>query len=206
MENRVRALTPLRLGAVSALAILSLAACDGAPSAIPSRSHAASAGADRRLADSAPDGEEGRSPDRRSNAGSGAARVEAADTPMFHGKPLWAANRKHSAQENADYHFKRDGEVFGAASEDEFLTKVHAFIDSPPKGVLTLTRSNGDKLMYDPQQNIFAVADKQGAPRTLFKPKEGQAYWDKQKDALDKGEDYPGSRRSARRSGADDNG
>ena len=96
--------------------------------------------------------------------------------------------------------------MFGSTTEDDFLTKVHAFIDSPPQGVLTLTRSNGDKLIYDPKGNIFAVADKQGAPRTLFKPKDGQAYWDKQKDAEAKGEDFRGQRRSARRSGSDDNG
>jgi pyocin large subunit-like protein len=96
--------------------------------------------------------------------------------------------------------------VFSSSSEDDFLTKVHAFIDNPPSGVLTLTRSNGDKLMYDPKGNIFAVADKNGAPRTLFKPKDGQAYWDKQKDAEARGDDYGGSRRSARKSGSDDNG
>jgi pyocin large subunit-like protein len=193
------------LGAVSALAILSLTACDGAPSAIPARSHAAGAGHDPRLADSTPEGGDSRA-EPRFSSGSGGAAARESDTPMFHGKPLWAANRKHTAQENADYHFKRDGDVFGATTEDDFLTKVHAFIDTPPKGVLLLTRSNGDKLMYDPQQNIFAVADRQGAPRTVFKPKDGQAYWDKQKDAIDKGDDYPESRRSARRSGADDNG
>jgi hypothetical protein len=188
------------------LAFLSLAACDGAPSAIPARSHASGDGADRRLADSAPDGAGGESRARASYAeGGGGSRSRAEDTPLFHGKPIWAANKNHSGQENADYHFKRDGDVFGAKTEDEFLTKVHAFIDSPPAGVLTLTRGNGDKLMYDPKGNIFAVADKTGAPRTLFKPKDGQAYWDKQKEAIDKGEDsFRSARRSSRKS--DDNG
>lgn len=204
MENRVRALTPLRLGAVSALAILSLAACDGAPSAIPARSHAASDSADRRLADASPEGgAESRSGGRY--GGGDRTRADAADTPLFHGKPIWAANKNHTGQENADYHFKRDGDVFGSTTEEDFLTKVHAFVDNPPQGVLVLTRANGDKLMYDPKGNIFAVADKNGAPRTLFKPRDGQAYWDKQKDAEAKGQGY-GSRRSARRSGADDNG
>ncbi len=205
MQSHSWALTPLRLGVVSALAILTLAACDSAPSAIAARSHGAGDGVDRRLADTAPEGGEARQAAPR-YAGSGDARVQQADTPLFHGKPIWAANKNHSGQENADYHFKRDGEVFGSTTEDDFLTKVHAFIDSPPQGVLTLTRSNGDKLIYDPKGNIFAVADKQGAPRTLFKPKDGQAYWDKQKDAEAKGEDFRGQRRSARRSGSDDNG
>jgi pyocin large subunit-like protein len=204
MKTRVWALTPLTIGAVCALAFVSMAACDGAPSAIPSRSHAASDGADRRLADSAPDGEARQASGY--NSRTGGARAEAADTPLFHGKPIWAANKNHSGQENADYHFKRDGDVFASANEDDFLTKVHAFIDNPPQGALTLTRSNGDKLMYDPKANIFAVADKNGAPRTLFKPKDGPAYWDKQKDAEARGDDYGSSRRSARKSGSDDNG
>jgi pyocin large subunit-like protein len=203
MGTRVLAFTPLSIGAVSGLAFMSLAACDGAPSAIPARSHAATDSVDRRLADSAPEGGDARTPSRY---GADGGRAAAAETPLFHGRPIWAANKNHSGQENADYHFKRDGDVFGSTTEEDFLTKVHAFVDNPPQGVLTLTRSNGDKLIYDPKGNIFAVADKNGAPRTLFKPKDGQAYWDKQKDALAKGDDYGGARRSARRTGSDDNG
>ena len=33
----------------------------------------------------------------------------------------------------------------------------------------------------DPKTNVFAVATKDGAPRTMFKPETGQAYWDQQK-------------------------
>jgi len=198
---------------------LSLAACDGAPSAAPARAHAGD-GSDRRLADSAPAGEDTRGPARYSTAvyttSTPAARrddgAREADTPLFHGKPLWAANKKHTAQENADYHYKRDGEAVGATSEEDFLAKVHAFVDSPPRGVQTLTRSNGDRLMYDPKANLFAVVDKDGAPRTLFKPRDGTAYWAQQKDSVANGGDdrsdsgsKPG-RRSARRSSRDDNG
>jgi hypothetical protein len=66
--------------------------------------------------------------------------------------------------------------------------------------------------MYDPKANLFAVVDKDGAPRTLFKPRDGTSYWAQQKDSVAKGEDYPSdsgsksSRRSARRSNSDDNG
>ena len=223
MGNRVWASAPLAASAavlcVSSLCVLSLAACDGAPSAAPARAHAGD-GSDRRLADSAPAGEDTRGPARYSTAvyttSTPAARrddgAREADTPLFHGKPLWAANKKHTAQENADYHYKRDGEAVGATSEEDFLAKVHAFVDSPPKGVQTLTRSNGDRLMYDPKANLFAVVDKDGAPRTLFKPRDGTAYWTQQKDSVANGDDdrsdsgsKPG-RRSARRSSRDDNG
>jgi pyocin large subunit-like protein len=213
MGIRVWASAPLAASA-AVFCVLSLAACDGAPSANPARAHAGE-GSDRRLADSAPAGDDTRGPARYSSAvytTSSRGSPARDDTPLFHGKPLWAANKKHTAQENADYHFKRDGDAVGATSEDDFLTKVHAFVDSPPKGTETLTRSNGDKLMYDAKANLFAVVDKDGAPRTLFKPRDGASYWAQQKDSVAKGEDYPSdsgsksSRRSARRSSGDDNG
>lgn len=209
MGTRFWAYGPAASAAV--LCVLSLAACDGAPSANPARAHADSA--DRRLADAAPDSADVRAPVRYSNAvySTSSATAREARTPLFHGKPMWAANKKHSAQENAEYHFKRDGDAVGATSEDDFLTKVHAFVDAPPKGVETLTRSNGDKLMYDPKANLFAVVDKDGAPRTLFKPRDGAAYWQQQKDSVASGDDDYSSRskstrRSARRSAGDDNG
>jgi pyocin large subunit-like protein len=93
----------------------------------------------------------------------------------------WAANRKHSGAENAEYHFKRDGADFGARTVDDYVHKAKTFVGRPPKGTLTLERSNGDTLFYDPKANTFAVASKDGAPRTMFKPKEGMAYWDEQK-------------------------
>ena len=59
-----------------------------------------------------------------------------------------------------------------------------------------MTRKNGDTLFYDPKGNVFAVANKDGAPRTMFKPDEGMAYWEKQKDQE--------TRRTARRSRSSD--
>jgi len=104
-----------------------------------------------------------------------------APAPLVDGKPIWASNAKHSAQDNAQYHFERDGRAFGAKSPEDFSRKAYAFITSPPKGAQTLTRANGDTLIYDPAGNIFAVATKDGEPRTMFKPDNGAAYWAKQK-------------------------
>jgi pyocin large subunit-like protein len=103
---------------------------------------------------------------------------------LVHGKPMWAANRRHSADENAEYQFDRDGADFGARSVDDFVTKVHAFVDHPPAGAQTLVRTNGDKLIYDSKANVFAVVTKDGAPRTMFKPRDGAAYWDQQKERV----------------------
>jgi len=153
--------------------LVGLTACDGGSAA---RSQQA-AGAQPVYASAAPAG-------GASEAGSAnVAEREAPRTPvpLVNGKPMWAANRRHSAQENAEYQFNRDGPDFGARTVDEFVSKAHAFVDEPPAGVQTLTRRNGDRLLYDPKANVFAVVDKDGAPRTMFKPRDGGAYWEEQK-------------------------
>ena len=98
------------------------------------------------------------------------------------GKPEWASNRQRSGEENAQRQFDRNGKDFGAASVDDYMARAHAFLGAPPKGVLSLTRPNGDVLYYDPKANIFLVADRQGAPRAMFKPRDGMSYWTQQKD------------------------
>jgi pyocin large subunit-like protein len=199
-------------GVFSILA-LGLAGCDAAPSATAARSHGAGEGsqvAARGAYDDAPTQRAPYGADSRSGGAAGerpAVKADLdADTPRYHGKPIWAANRNHSGQDNADYQFKRDGQDFGAANVDDFVAKAHDFIDHPPEGAQTLTRANGDQLIYDPKTNVFAVAAKDGAPRAMFKPRNGPAYWDQQKANLD--QPYGGARRTAARrsSGQDDNG
>ena len=130
-------------------------------------------------------------------AGGGSA-VDPRDQPAplaSDGKPIWAANRKHTAQENADYQFNKNGKDFGAASEADYVNKAHAFVSSPPAGVQKVERSNGDALLYDAKTNTFVVATKDGAPRTMFKPRDGANYWREQvtkENARDKGGDSSG--------------
>lgn len=95
--------------------------------------------------------------------------------------PLWSSNRKYTAYENATYHYEKHGAEVGARSYEEWLAMVHGFIHAPPTGVETIARNNGDTLFYDKKRNVFAVMTKKGAPRTLFRPYEGAAYWQKQK-------------------------
>lgn len=95
--------------------------------------------------------------------------------------PLWSKNRKYSALENATYHYEKHGRALGADSYEAWLAMVHGFIHNPPKGTETIKRNNGDTLFYNPSQNLFAVMTKAGAPRTLFRPESGVAYWQEQK-------------------------
>ena len=101
--------------------------------------------------------------------------------PRFAGKPAWAASKSRSASASAEAQFQRNGADFGAQTLEDYVAEAHAFADKPPKGTQMTTRRNGDVLLYDPIGNVFAVVTADGAPRTLFKPKDGPAYWAKQK-------------------------
>lgn len=149
------------------------------------RAGAAGSGADTRAArdDDGPDPRDGPQPTRDD------------------GRPLWAANRSSSAEEAAQRQFERNGETFGADTVEEYVDQAHAFVAKPPAGVQRATRSsNGDQLLYDARSNTFAVATRDGAPRTMFKPDDGAEYWVRQKAQA------AGGRSSARSRGDDDRG
>lgn len=164
----------LALG-ISALALLS--ACDNGPSAVSKQAagtQVATANAPDRSYGSGRSGDYDNTPkvDHRKD------EVAKADD----GKPVWAPSKRFSAEEGAQRQFERDGQTFDTKTVGQFVKKAHAFVGHPPKGTLTLTRKNGDILFYDPKGNVFAVSSKDGAPRTMFKPDDGMAYWEKQKD------------------------
>ena len=162
--------------ALAAAGVLALSACDRGPAAIPARDHSAEAGGSSLAPAASAAAETGGAADQ--------ADPRKAPVPLVDGKPMWAANRRHTAEENARYQFGRDGADFGARDLDDFVAKAHAFVDHPPRDVQTLTRSNGDRLLYDAHANVFAVVSREGAPRTMFKPRDGAAYWDEQKQRI----------------------
>jgi pyocin large subunit-like protein len=116
-------------------------------------------------------------------------------TPELDGRPLWTATSRLTSEENAARAFEAHGEDFAAGDVNAYVKTAHGFLKSPPEDVLTLTRANGDKLYYAPGDNVFAVAREDGAPRTLFKPDEGMAYWREQEQRESERADSGGSRR-----------
>jgi pyocin large subunit-like protein len=168
MAGNIRAAAWVIAGAAATL----LAGCDNGPSAVADKQ---AAGAQMAYAERSGDAA------RRSER---SAEVDHRRSPvkLVDGKPVWAASRRYSAEDSAQRAFDRNGEAFGAKSLDDYVRKARAFVEHPPKGVETLTRANGDTLFYDAKANVFAVADKAGSPRTMFKPDEGAAYWQEQKD------------------------
>ena len=180
----------LRMALVLALSVsaTALAGCDNGPSAVRQRGGgnaqvATTNAPERAYGGGTAGGSDQPKVDHRKD------QVEKADD----GKPMWAPSKAKSAEEGAEKAFERNGEAFGAKTLDQYIQKAHAFVGHPPKGTQTLTRKNGDTLFYDPKSNVFAVANKEGAPRTMFKPDDGEAYWEKQKSQAE---------RSARRSRA----
>lgn len=157
-------------GAIGALA-LGLAACGGHPTAVQSKD-AQAAGANQNS---------GRGNGDESGGGADSRSADAAPVRQVNGKPVWAANKRHGAEDNAQYQFGKHGSEFGASNEDQYITRVHAFVDNPPSSAETINRKNGDRLIYDAKSNTFAVVTRDGAPRTMFKPHDGPTYWAQQK-------------------------
>jgi pyocin large subunit-like protein len=162
---------------VAAAGLLGLSACDNGPSAVRTRDRA-DASTPRSDTTSVAREDDAARADRPR----GQRRHEASPAEDDLGGGLrWAANSRHTAEDNAHYQFDKRGADFGIADFKAYVAKADAFVARPPEGVLKMERSNGDVLFYDPKSNIFAVADKAGAPRIMIRPPDGMAYWDAQK-------------------------
>ena len=146
--------------AVAAVMALSVSACDAGPSAVAARDQTTIPASFTAPATPA-----------------GAAERVA----MIDGRPMWAANRDNTGEENARRQFERNGADFGARSAEAYVRAAHDFVHGPQGGLERIERPNGDLLIYDPKANVFAVVARDGAPRTLFKPRDGAAYWAEQK-------------------------
>jgi hypothetical protein len=153
-----------RMTFATLVAILGLAACGNGDSAVETRDRAEAAPVAMMSATVA--------------GGSAEAAATAAETPG----PL-TANRRETVDEKIQRLYERNGADFGARSPEDFLAKITAFTASPPSGTDRATRPNGDVLLYQASTNTFAVVDREGTPRTMFKPDEGEAYWAEQKAA-----------------------
>ena len=145
----------------TAVLLLALAACGNGDSAVETRDRAAG-GADAALT---------------------AAPVEAAEVAPETARPALTANRRETVDAKITRLFERNGADFGAATAQDYLAKVRAFTLRPPAGTDRVERPNGDVLLYQASTNTFAVVSRDGVPKTMFKPRDGDAYWAEQKAA-----------------------
>lgn len=181
------------LTATAALAaVFALAACDGGPASKPSRDQADAGSAPAAKGDVA-------SADTPDRAETPKVDPRTQPPPMLDGKPMWAANRRLTAEEAAERQFVRNGKDFGAKTVEDYARKAQAFVGNPPAGTEVVTRQRG-KIMYDAKSNTFAAATKDGVPRTMFKPEDGAAYWEEAKSRPE------GGNRRRQRQGGDNEG
>lgn len=104
---------------------------------------------------------------------------------FLEGRPLWTETTTKSPAGNAYGHYRAHADDFPEAQNAvEYSRLAHDFLNHPPPGTLTKVRSNGDLVRYDPGTNTFGVLRADGAPRTLFKPEDGRAYFDQQQGEL----------------------
>jgi pyocin large subunit-like protein len=148
--------------AAAALALLAATGCGNGGSAVETRDRAAE-GAEAVLAP--------------------AAAAEASGPEAARTKPALTANRRETVDAKVTRLFERNGADFGAASAEDYLAKVQAFTTRPPAGVERVERPNGDVLLYQASTNTFAVVSRDGVAKTMFKPRDGLAYWTEQKAA-----------------------
>ncbi len=145
----------------AAAALLGLAGCGNGGSAVETRDRA-SEGAEAVLT---------------------AAPAEAAKASAEKARPVLTANRRETVDAKIARLFERNGADFDARTAEDYLAKIQAFTARPPAGTERAERPNGDVLLYQASTNTFAVVSRDGAPRTMFKPREGAAYWAEQKAA-----------------------
>nr|WP_314526147.1 S-type pyocin family protein [uncultured Brevundimonas sp.] len=116
-------------------------------------------------------------------AAAGPVSVSVSTTTTEEVKPVLTANRRETVDAKISRLYDRNGADFGARSAEDYLAKVTAFTTKPPRDVETVKRPNGDTLIYQASTNTFAVVARNGTPRTMFKPRDGAAYWAEQKTA-----------------------
>lgn len=90
----------------------------------------------------------------------------------------WSETKALSGVQNAFSNWTRHRSEFpNLQNAKQYVEAAWDFVTNPPAGVLTKARANGDVLLYDAATNTFAFKNAQGVPRTMFKPKDGAAYF-----------------------------
>lgn len=79
-----------------------------------------------------------------------------------------------------EQHYKKHKHEYGNITQSEYLKKAQALAGATGKHILTKKRSNGDILKYNTKTNDYLALDKDDRIKTLFKPKQGIIYWNKQ--------------------------
>ncbi|EJC85478.1 hypothetical protein Rleg4DRAFT_7363 [Rhizobium leguminosarum bv. trifolii WSM2297] len=100
-----------------------------------------------------------------------AAAQRAAIATNNAGGSFWSSTGSKTAVENAYGHWDKHVSEFPEYQNSlQYVQGARDFVANPPTGTLTITRSNGDTVLYNPTTNTFAVKSADGTPRTMFRP------------------------------------
>jgi hypothetical protein len=102
-------------------------------------------------------------------------RIQVATSGCVTSGPLtiWSPDRKSglTGTESAYRHYKDHGREVGAINAVHYVRMARMFAKNPPSSALVKTRkSNGDKIIFDPSTDRFAVIKSNGQLRTFFVP------------------------------------
>lgn len=85
------------------------------------------------------------------------------------------------AEGELDKHFSTHAGEWTSITKDAYLKRARKLLDSSIGGeILGKTRANGDILRYNTRTNELAIMTSDGRIRTLFRPRGGIDYWNRQ--------------------------
>ena len=94
---------------------------------------------------------------------------------------IWTPGPVGDPAKNAFRHWGDHGKQFPEyLNAVQYVRGAHAFLSTLPAGTQSKVRSNGDVLLYHGPSNTFAIKTAGGVPRTMFKPTDAQAYFNRQ--------------------------
>ena len=94
--------------------------------------------------------------------------------PDFKPKSKWHRS-------NLERHWeKHQAEFPEFHNEQEYGVAALYFFEHPPKGTLTKTNGDGDRMFYHQDSNTFGVLTSDGTAKTMFRPSAGINYWRRQ--------------------------
>lgn len=94
--------------------------------------------------------------------------------PSFSPKGKWHRS-------NLERHWEKHQDEFPEfRNAQEYAIAALYFFEHPPKGTLTKTNADGDKMFYHQESNTFGVVTSDGTPKTMFRPTAGIDYWRRQ--------------------------
>ncbi|MEG0614540.1 MAG: hypothetical protein RR540_02195 [Oscillospiraceae bacterium] len=77
-------------------------------------------------------------------------------------------------------HFNKHKAEFGKISQEDYLKKAQDLIEASGENILTKFEKDGDKLIFNTENDEFLVLSEDGFIRTFFKPEDLIDYFNRQ--------------------------